>query len=260
MIGNIRERVRAGELLAGGWLNLGSSLTAEMAGLAGFDWVLVDLEHGVGDYAALVHQLQGIGCTPAAPVVRIDWNEPWKFKRVLDLGVAGVMTPYVNTADEAARAARAMRYPPAGIRGVARLNRACGFGQGFGEYFRHANEQLLTIVQIETTEALKNVDVIAAVEGVDVLFIGPLDLSVSLGIPEQYDHPQFKAAMQRVAGACRAARKAAGILLAAPEQLDEVVAAGFTFVALGSDGGMVASGMKRAAAAFDAYKGKGART
>lgn len=241
--------------MAGGWLNLGSSLTAEMAGGAGFDWVLIDLEHGAGDFCALVNQLQGIGCTPAAPMVRIAWNELPRFKRVLDLGVSGVMVPYVSNAEEATRAVVAMRYPPVGMRGVAKLNRACGFGQEFDEYFECANERLLTIVQIETADAVKNAAEIAAVDGVDVLFVGPLDLSVSLGIATQYDHPEFKAALESVVNACRASGKAAGILLQAMEQLDEMVNAGFTFIGAGSDGGMVAAGMKKTAAAFDTYRG-----
>ena len=250
----IRERVLAGEFLAGGWCNLGSSVTAEIAGLAGFDWVLIDTEHGTGDLDALVGQLQAVSATPAVPIVRIAWNDPPRYKRVLDMGAMGVMAPYVNTAEEARQAASSMRYPPAGIRGVAKLNRGSSFGADFDRYFTTANDGLLTVVQIESPDAVANAEKIAAVDGVDVLFIGPLDLSVNLGIPQQFDHPKFKAALEKVAKAARGAGKAAGILLLSEDQVEEVKAAGFTFVALGSDGGFVAAGMRRAAARL---KGKG---
>jgi 4-hydroxy-2-oxoheptanedioate aldolase len=243
-----------GELLAGAWCNLGSSLTVEIAGLAGFDWITIDLEHGSGDYESLVHQIQAAAATPAVPIVRVAWNDAPRFKRVLDLGASGVIVPYVSTPAEAEMAARAMRYPPDGVRGVAKLNRACGFGQDFDDYLAKANEELLTVVQIETREALDNVCDIAAVDGVDVLFVGPLDLSVGLGIPQQFEHSRFRAAMAAVAEACRGAGKAAGTLIQSPELLRQTIEAGFTFIGCGSDGGMVARGMREAAAAVKAYK------
>jgi len=254
MIPYIRQRVRAGELLAGTFCNLGSSLTVEMAGRAGFDWVLVDLEHGAGDQAALLHQIHAAGCTPAVVVVRVAWNDPVRFKRVLDLGPAGVMVPYVETQEEARRAAAAMRYPPAGNRGVAKMNRANAFGRDFTEYFRTANEGLLTVVQIETVAALEHAEEIAAVEGVDVLFVGPLDLSISLGIPGETAHPRFRAALEKVARAARGAGKASGILAASKAEIGPLVELGYTFVALGSDGGFVAGAMNEAAEAFRPFR------
>jgi 4-hydroxy-2-oxoheptanedioate aldolase len=239
----IRERALRGEWMAGTFLNLGSSVTAEIAGKAGFDWVLIDIEHGIGDRQELLAQLQALEATPSAPVVRIAWNDSVRFKRVLDLGVSGVMVPYVNSAEEATRAAAAMRYPPDGVRGVARLNRACDFGPNFSEYFTRANSHLLTVVQIETKAALENLDEIAAVDGVDVLFVGPLDLSVSLGVPDQFDHPLEQEALTQVVAACRKAGKAAGILVANVAQLKQVRKLGFTFVAIGSDGGAVVKEM-----------------
>jgi 2-keto-3-deoxy-L-rhamnonate aldolase RhmA len=250
----IRQRVARGELAAGVWCNLGSSLTVEMAAFAGFDWVLIDVEHGAGDHEALVHQVQAVAGTRASPIVRIAWNEAPRFKRVLDLGAAGVMVPYVSSPEEARLAVSSMRYPPQGIRGVARLNRASGYGERFDDYFARANDDLLTIVQIETAQAVERAGEIAAIDGVDVLFIGPLDLSVNLGIPQQFDDPRFLAAQAMVADASRAAGKAAGILLARSEEIGSAVARGFSFLALGSDGGMVASGMKRTAQAFQPYR------
>lgn len=244
----IRRQTVARERMIGTWCNLGSSLTAEMAGSAGFDWVLLDMEHGTGDFGNLVHQLQALESTPSAPVVRIPWNDAVWIKRVLDIGAAGVMVPYVNTATEAQQAARAMRYPPSGTRGAARMTRATTFGVTFPDYFQRANDELLTIVQLETQEAVENAAEIARVDGVDVLFVGPLDLSVNLGAAEQLDTPVFRAAIQRVVTACRDAGKAAGILAFTPAHAEQSFADGFTFVALGSDGGMVASGMRNNAA------------
>lgn len=250
----VRKQVLTGELFCGVWNNIGSTLTAEMAGLAGFDWVLFDLEHGSADYESLVPQLQALEGTGSAPIVRIAWNEPPRFKRVLDLGISGVMVPWVNNADEARQAARSMRYPPEGIRGVAYLNRATSFTTKFDEYFAAANDNLVTITQIETGEAVDNAAEIAAVDGVDVLFVGPLDLSVNLGIPKQFDHPRFKEALSKVVAAAKSKGKCAGILLAREEQLEETVDQGFTFVALGSDSGAVAAGFRKTMEAFRRYK------
>ena len=254
MINSIRERVLNRELISGTFINLGSSLTVEMAGSSGFEWVLIDVEHGAGDQESLVHQLQAVGATPAAPIVRIANNDPPRFKRVLDLGASGIMVPYVSSVAEAEQAVASMRYPPRGIRGVAKLNRGSAFGQEFDDYFARAHELLLTVIQIETAEAVDCIDDLAAVDGVDVLFIGPLDLSVNLGIPQQFDNPRFLEARSKVSEAAQKAGKAAGILLLSPDQVEDTVEAGFTFVALGSDGGLVAAGMKQLASAFDKYK------
>jgi 2-keto-3-deoxy-L-rhamnonate aldolase RhmA len=240
----IHDRVLSGERLFGTWCNLASSITVEMAGLAGFDWVLIDLEHGVGDQESLVSQVQAAAATSAAPIVRIAWNDLVRFKRVLDLGVSGVMVPYVQTADEARAAVRAMRYPPEGVRGVASLTRSTGFGPGFDEYFKRANRELVTIVQIETPASLEHVNEIAAVDGVDVLFIGPLDLSTAMGIQGQYDNPRFLDAVDAVTAAARDNGKASGTLILAPETLQPMIDRGMTFVAMGSDGGLVAAGMR----------------
>ena len=254
MVKSIRERALKRKLCAGTFINLGSSLTVEMAGQAGFDWGVIDIEHGSGDQESLVPQLQAVASTPAVPIVRIANNDPPRFKRVLDMGASGIMVPYVSSVDEARQAVASMRYPPRGIRGVAKLNRGSAFGAEFDEYYAHAHELLLTVVQIETKEAVDDIDNIAAVDGVDVLFIGPLDLSVNLGIPQQFDHPTFKDARAKVSAAAEKAGKAAGILLMNAEQLDDTVKAGFTFVALGSDGGLVATGMRQIASAFDRYR------
>lgn len=254
MVNSIRPRVLNGELLTGTFLNLGSTLTTEMAGNSGFDWLLLDVEHGGGSHSHLIPQIQVTGATPAAPFVRIENNDPPRFKRVLDLGASGIMVPYVSTVEEAEQAVASMRYPPRGIRGVAKLNRGASFGVEFDEYFERGHELLTTVVQIETTQALDNIEDIAAVDGVDVLFVGPLDLSVNLGIPQQFDDPKFLQAKDRVVQAAKNAGKASGILLLSPDQVAPTVESGFTFIALGSDGGLVANGMRQLASAFDAFR------
>jgi 4-hydroxy-2-oxoheptanedioate aldolase len=152
--------------------------------------------------------------------------------------------PYVSTPAEARAAVQAMRYPPRGMRGVAKLTRASSFGARFDEYFAHAHEWLVTLVQIETTEALDNAQEIAEVDGVDVVFVGPMDLTTSMGIPGQYGDARFHDALGEVADAARGAGKAAGILLLDPANLPLVRELGYTVVALGSDGGAVQAGLR----------------
>ena len=247
-----KQRLMAGERLAGTFLNLGSSFTVEMAGCAGFDWLLLDHEHGVGGEETLLHQLQAASSTPAFPIVRIAANETARFKRALDFGAGGIMVPWVNTAAEAQLAVSALRYPPRGVRGVMKATRASEFGRGFADYFAHSHERLVLMAQIETVEALNNVEAIAAVEGVDVLFIGPMDLTTSLGVQEQFDHPKFLEAVKRICAAAREAGKTTGILLLNPALLPMCREFGITVVALGSDGGHVNAGLRASAAAIKA--------
>ncbi len=241
----IRDRVLSRELMFGAGAQLGSSLTVEMIGAAGFDWTWIDCEHGAGDHSELIAQIQVAGLGNAPPVVRIAWNEAPRFKRVLDLGASGIMVPYVNNRQEAQLAAESMRYQPEGIRGVAQSPRACGFGLRFKEYFTKANDNLLTVVQIETKEAVRNAAEIAAVPGVDVLFVGPFDLSFNMEIPNQFDHPDLVEALKIVSAACRQHGKAAGILTPRPDYISPWIEMGYTFFVVGSDSGCVTGGLTR---------------
>ncbi len=242
-INSIRHRALDGEILVGTWLVLGSSLTAEIAGNSGFDWVVLDMEHGMGANDSLLFQLQAISGTPASPIVRVAQNDPVLIKRALDLGPAGIMSPMVNTAEDAQRFVQAMRYPPQGIRGVTPFTRPADFGRDFKDYFATANDELLTLVQIETEQAVENADEIAAVDGVDVLFIGPLDLTVGLGIMKQFDHPKYRAAVEKIISACRKAGKVPGIILLDIEVPEKTVADGFTFIGRASDGSVLAAAL-----------------
>lgn len=242
---SLRELVLSGKFMAGAWCNLGSSITVEMASTMGYDWVLIDQEHGPGDNMTLLHQMQAISVGQAAPLVRIAWNEMPRFKRALDIGAAGIMIPYVQNGEEAELAAASMRYSPNGLRGVAGSPRAAGYGVNFKEYYKTANDTLLTVVQIETGEAIDNLHDIAAVEGVDVLFVGPLDLSISLDMPGRFDDPEFLDVLARVGQVARNSGKAAGILLPDPSLIKLVFDLGYTFVAAGADGGMVLDGLRK---------------
>lgn len=240
---DFRKRVLAREWLCGTFLNLGSAITVEIAGLVGFDWVLIDHEHGMGGEDTMVRQLQAASATPTFPVVRVAQNETVRFKRALDLGAMGVMAPYVNTAAEARAAVAAVRYPPHGIRGVAKFNRGSAYGGDFEEYYLHGHERLLTVVQIETPEAVANIDEIAAVDGADVLFVGPTDLSYNMGIRDQLDSPKFKETLKKVSDAAKNHGKAAGVLVHLPNLVPMVRELGYTFTAYGSDGGAVRNGL-----------------
>ncbi len=231
----IRERILSGESMFGVAAQLGSCLTVEMIGQAGFDWTWIDCEHGTGDYSELIHQIQVARLGDAPPIVRIAWNEPILFKRVLDLGAAGIMVPHVSTAETARQVAQSMRYQPEGTRGVASSPPACGFGQKFDDYYAKANDSLVTMVQIETVEGVENAEEIAAVPGVDVLFVGPMDLSINMGIAKQFKNADFEANLDRVAAACRKHGKIPGILTPTLDFLEPWKAKGYSVFVVGSD-------------------------
>jgi 2-keto-3-deoxy-L-rhamnonate aldolase RhmA len=246
----LRKRVLGGELVAGAWLNLASPVTAEMAGLAGYDWILFDQEHGPGDYWTLLHQLQAASRFPAAPFVRVPWTDRIIFKKVLDLGMAGIMSPNIQTREQAADMVRFARYTPAGERGVAGSPRCASYTLNFQEYYEHAIDNITLLAQIESGEAVKNAEAIAAVDGIDVLFVGPLDLSVSTGLRGMYKDEKFMGLLGQVAQAAKNAGKASGILLPNAELVPALKALGFTVIACNTDGGMVVNGLKTDLAAL----------
>ena len=241
---NLKKRIRNGETLIGCWLNLGSSVTAEIVGMAGFDWVLIDLEHGAGTEKDVLHQLQALEHTPAAPVVRVESYERQRFHRILDLGAEGIMCPRINNLEEAQRAANAMRYQPEGVRGVAYMVRATNFGASSKDYFASSKDTLVGIVQVESEEILNSLDDIAAVDGIDLLFVGPSDLSMALGIFGQFEHPRFIDALKTTAAAAQKAGKATGILMRSPEEFNKYHGLGFRFIACGADATFVNSGAR----------------
>lgn len=231
----LKRRLAADDTVLGCFLSLGSSLASELMGNAGYDWALVDLEHGAGGETEALHQMQALSATSAAAIVRVESYARQRAHRVLDLGAHGIMFPHIDNADEARAAAAAMHYPPLGVRGVAFSNRACEYGSNFRPYLEASDQALLTIVQIETQAAVDNVDAIAATPGVDVLFIGPSDLSHSYGVLGQFDHPDFLRAIDRTVAAAKRYRKSLGILLPKPGDFAHYHDLGFRFIASGSD-------------------------
>ena len=246
---SFRARVLAGETLFGLFLDLGSPLSAEICARAGYDWLVVDLEHGAGTEAGLVGLLQSVEVGGSTAIVRPQSGERLRIGRALDLGAAGIVIPRLESAAEARQAVGFLRYPPAGVRGVALRTRGAGLGSvGHGEVGR-IDERILGIVQIESIGALREADEIAAIDGVDVLFVGPADLTHSLGVPGQFEHPTYVAALKTVVDACRAHGKAAGILVYDLGVVPDLVELGYRFVGIGADGALVAGGARSALAA-----------
>ena len=232
------------ELLAGTFLNLGCSNAVEIAAGTGFDWLLIDLEHGSGSLADLRGMLMACRGSTASPIVRIRSVDADTVKFVMDSGAAGIMFPFVSTHENAMRAVQYMKYPPLGSRGVAGIIRATDYGRDWKDYFASSNQRSLVIVQIETAEAVEAAESMAAIEGVDVLFVGPMDLSVNLGCPGDFTQPHFVEALKNVIAACEKHGKSAGIL-SRPELVAQHKAIGFRFLALGSDSGSIVSGLKQ---------------
>jgi 2-keto-3-deoxy-L-rhamnonate aldolase RhmA len=226
-----------------------SPIVAEAVGTAGFDWGVLDMEHTPLDLMELVHLLQAVGNTKMVPVVRVPWNNPVTVKRVLDAGAQTLLFPFVQNADEARAAVAATRYPPEGIRGMAAMGRASRFGT-IPDYFKTANRSICVIVQIETPQAAAQLEAIAAVPGVDALFVGPADLSGALGHPGELTHPDVMALMADCARRAQALGKAIGTVGGTPEVVTRYRAMGYDYVAIASDLGLLMRGAQAAVQAL----------
>jgi 4-hydroxy-2-oxoheptanedioate aldolase len=242
----IRNRFKA--LLAeeacqfGLWCTLSSAFATEVVAGSGYDWLLLDTEHSPGDPLTILPQLQVIAGYPeVSALVRPAANDPVLIKRLLDAGAQSVLVPYVQTPEEAAAAVAATRYPPQGIRGVSALTRATRFGRMPG-YFDGAADEICVIVQIETQIALDRLEAIAAVPGVDALFIGPADLAASLGFGPNQNHPDLQAEVVKAITRIKAAGRPAGLLTADATLQSMALAVGVDFLALGVDAGLLARG------------------
>ncbi len=236
MQNSVKHKLARGEVSLGSWLSLAHTAVAEIMAKQGFDWLTIDMEHsaiGVQDIEPLIQVIEASGCVP---LVRLWGNDPVLIKRAMDAGSGGVIVPMVNTREEAEKAVSAVKYPPEGTRGVG-LYRAQGFGDTFEEYKNTVNQESLVIVQIEHRLAVENIDDILSVPGVDGVMIGPYDISGSLGVTGQLDHPKVKEAQVKVLAAAKAAKKAAGIHVVEPVPTDvkDRVKEGFTFIAYSTD-------------------------
>lgn len=218
----------------GTWLMSSGPATAEAMGFAGFDFLVLDMEHVPIDLADTVEILRAIAGTPAKPIVRLPWNDQVTVKRVLDAGAQTLMFPFIETAEEASRAVSFTRYPPEGVRGVAAIHRASRFGQD-RTYLTDAAERLCVIVQLETPAALTRLEEIAAVPGVDALFVGPGDLSAAMGHIGNVGHEEVQAALADAARRARAVGKPVGIVGPNPEMVRRFLHYGYSFSAIASD-------------------------
>lgn len=244
-----KQALREGRLQIGLWSTLCSPIAAEIIGRAGFDWVLLDTEHSPNELPDLLAQLQAMGGSPSSPVVRAAWNDTVLIKRILDLGAQSILLPYVQTAQEAERAVAAVRYPPRGVRGVSAGSRASQYGR-VRDYLKRAEEQICLLVQVETRSALEQIESIAAVEGVDGVFIGPADLSASLGHIGNPQHPETQQALEQAAQRLRRLGKPAGILTVVEAEARRYIEWGYRFVAVGVDTTLFARGVDQLARTF----------
>ena len=222
-------------MVHGCWLNSGSAVDAEIVGKAGFDWVNIDLEHGVGMEYDLPGQLQALSTSTTTPVVRVEALIRSRVSRALDLGAQGIIFPMIRTPEEAKLAASFMRYPPRGVRGMATQTRAVEFGLQFESYYQEEDSRLLGILQIEHTDILDHLDEVAALEAIDVLFVGPADLTLSLGIFRNYNHPRFLEAIEKVKQAADRHGKSAGVFIPNISEYKKFYGLGYRFIGCGSD-------------------------
>jgi 2-keto-3-deoxy-L-rhamnonate aldolase RhmA len=231
-----KARLAEGEPALGCWLETASPIVAEIVAQAGYDCVLIDMEHGPGSYMEAIALMQAVQGVPCAPLARVPANDPVAIKRILDCGVGGVMVPSVDTAEEAEAAVAACRYPPRGRRGMAAtIVRASGYGARWRDYLAGADEALLVICQIETGAAVERAREIAAVDGVDMLFVGPFDLSASLGHLGAPDHPEVRARIAAVEDAAKSIGRMLGGIPTPERPAAELASAGYDLILADAD-------------------------
>jgi 4-hydroxy-2-oxoheptanedioate aldolase len=236
-----KQAIRDGRLQIGLWSSLCSNIAAEAVADSGFDWVLLDGEHSPNEVPGVMSQLQAFAGGTATPIVRPAWNDAVMVKRVLDIGAQSILVPYVQNADEATRAVASVRYPPAGIRGVAAATRASRYGR-VTDYLKSADSEICLLVQVETRAALTQLEAIAKVDGVDGVFIGPSDLAASMGHIGNPAHAEVQAALEDAVKRLKAAGKPAGILTLSEDEARRYIGWGYIFVAVGSDIGLLSRG------------------
>lgn len=233
-----RHALAAGETQIGLWCSLCSNISVDVVSDSGFDWLLLDTEHSPNELPAVLTQLQAARGGTATPIVRPSSNDPVEIKRLLDIGAPGLLIPYVQTVEEAREAVAATRYPPAGIRGVTGSGRASRYGRVPG-YIQKAESEISVLLQVETREAMAELEAIASVDGVDGIFIGPADLSTSYGYHGSWANPEMQDVLKDAVDRLSALGKPAGILTANEEEARRFLSWGYRFVAVGADLGLL---------------------
>ncbi|MBT3315171.1 MAG: 2,4-dihydroxyhept-2-ene-1,7-dioic acid aldolase [Anaerolineae bacterium] len=232
----LKEKIKAGKKTAGAWVQLASPFTAEIFSSAGFDWLMLDMEHAPGDILTLVSQVHAMKGTDTVPLVRTPWNDFVAIKKILDAGAQGVLIPYVNNKEEAELAVKTCKYPTEGIRGVAGSPRAAGYGMNIGNYLQRANEEIFIMIAVETPEAVKNLDEILEVEGLDGIFIGPMDLASSMGYFGNPSEPKVQAAIKEIEGKVFASDKVLATTTGTWEGAQTLYERGYDMLMLMADG------------------------
>jgi 2-keto-3-deoxy-L-rhamnonate aldolase RhmA len=249
----LKASLREGRFTLGSWISLGHAAIAEIMARAGFDWLVIDLEHSAIGIELAAELIRIIDLCGVPPLVRLTSNDPDQIKRVLDAGAHGIVVPMVNTRAEAERAVAATRYAPAGFRGVG-LSRAQGYGARFKEYLQWQADGPIVIVQIEHRDAVDRLDEILTVPGVDGFIIGPYDLSCSMGIPGQFEHAKYLDAVRRIREAGKRIGSPAGLHIVEPDlgRLDAAIREGYAFVAYSVDFRVLDVGMRSGVAKYRA--------
>ena len=238
---SFKRDLLAGKRLIGCWSSLANAITTEVLGVAGFDWILLDGEHSPNDVGTFISQLMALKDSPSAPVVRPTSNNEVEMKRLLDAGFYNFLVPFIESADEAIHAVRATRYPPQGVRGVSVSQRSNRYGT-VPDYFLHINDHICVMVQIESRAGVAAARDIAAVDGVDCVFVGPSDLAAGLGHLGNAGHPNVQQAIAAVFADAKACGKPTGILAPVEADARRYMEMGATFVAVGSDLGVLRAG------------------
>jgi 2-keto-3-deoxy-L-rhamnonate aldolase RhmA len=248
----VKKLLKEGKSACGTWVSLCSPIAAEIVGMSGFDWLLIDMEHGPGDYQTLIGQLQAIGAAgESEPIVRVQWHDPVIVKRVLDAGARGVMIPGIKTVEDAKRAVASTKYPPGGFRGIASVR-----GGLYGldtAYLKEANENILVYLQVETKEAVKDIDPILDTPGIDVCFIGPNDLAADLGHTGDLGHSEVVAAIEKVEKAAKARKIPLGTVSRSWDAAKALYDKGYQAVSVQSDVNFLLTAARQAMDNFRAH-------
>jgi 4-hydroxy-2-oxoheptanedioate aldolase len=243
-----KRAIKSGKPQIGLWCSFTTYQTAEVVAGSGFDWLLLDMEHSPNDISNLATQMMAVKGGTASPIVRVPWNDMVWIKRILDCGAQTILVPYVQTAEEAAKAVSYTRYPPEGLRGVASSTRAAGYGR-IKDYLNKAADEICVLVQAETTKSLDNLEAICKVDGVDGVFIGPNDLSSAMGHRGNIPHPEVQKTIADSIKRILAYGKAPGILVGEADG-QRMLDLGALFVAVGADSGLLRTSSEALAAKF----------
>lgn len=244
-----KQAIRRREPQVGCFLSLAAPTSTEIASTAGFDWVMIDMEHAPNEVPDVLAHLRAIGSEACEPMVRVPWNDPIVVKRVLDIGARTLLFPYISSAEEARQAVAATRYPPLGIRGFAGGTRATGYGR-IKDYAKRTEEDICVVVQVESSEAIDAIAEIGAVEGVDAIFIGPNDLATNMGYLGNVAAPEVMSRIDAALAAIEKAGKPSGILSLNDEASHEYFRRGCTFIGVTSDGFILGRQTERAVREF----------